>query len=250
MARMLGDYTHRMSRPVSPVSTSVAVAGHIRGWIHAGEYGPGDRLPPQRELADLLEVSRVSVREGLKFLVDAGYIEVRRGSAGGAFVTELSQPAEAWRRRLRSQMGELDDLVDFRVAVESRVAYLAAMRSTRSDLTRMRAAIRNMRAISNEDAHSHRSFRLADGDFHEALARGARNERLQRSVLDARNEMFIPYDMLSFDEPRDAVLADHQAIYEAVRDGQSGPAAELMAEHIQRTREQLRSFVAEGPLTP
>jgi GntR family transcriptional regulator, transcriptional repressor for pyruvate dehydrogenase complex len=193
-------------------------------------------------------VSRVSVREGLKSLVDAGYIEVRRGSAGGAFVTELSQPAEAWRRRLRSQMGELDDLVDFRVAVESRVAFLAAMRSTRSDLTRMRAAIRNMRSISTEDAHSHRSFRFADGEFHEALARGARNERLQRAVLDARNEMFIPYDMLSFDEPRDAVLADHQVIYEAIRDGQSGKAAALMAEHIQRTREQLRSFVDEGPL--
>jgi DNA-binding FadR family transcriptional regulator len=67
-------------------------------------------------------------------------------------------------------------------------------------------------------------------------------------MMDARKEMFIPYDMLSFDEPREAVLEDHQAIYEAVRDGESVTAGQRMAEHIQRTREQLVSFVADGPL--
>lgn len=236
-----------MARAVSPVSTSDAVAQHLRDRIHVGEYGPGDRLPPQRELAELLGVSRVSVREGLRLLVDEGYICVRRGSAGGAFVTEMSQPAEAWRSRLRSRVGELDDLVDFRIAVESRVAYLAAMRSARADLTRMRAAIRSMRAMA-EVATDHHAFRLADADFHQALARSGRNERLARAVMDARKEMFIPYDMLSFDEPREAVLADHQAIYEAVRDGECVAAGNLMAEHIQRTREQLLSFVADGPL--
>lgn len=223
------------------------MASHVRERIHAGDYAPGDRLPPQRELATLLGVSRVSVREGLKLLVDDGYIQVRRGSAGGAFVTELSQPAEAWRRRLRNQRGELDDLVEFRIAVESRVAHLAALRSTRSDLTSMRAAIRQMHAIANETT-GHHAFRLTDADFHTALGRAGRNERLNRTVQDARSEMFIPYDMLSFNEPRAAVLADHQAIYEAVRDGAPALAASLMAVHIQRTREQLLSFVAEGPL--
>lgn len=223
------------------------MAVHIRKRIHVGEYAPGDRLPSQRELAAMLGVSRVSVREGLRVLVDEGYIRVSRGSAGGAFVTELTQPAESWRRRLRSQLGELDDLVDFRIAVESRIAYLAAMRSSRTDLNRLRAAIRLMRAIDNE-ATGHLAFRLADAEFHSALARGARNERLNRAVLDARNEMFIPYDMLSFDEPREAVLADHLAIYEAVRDGQAAVASDMMAEHIQRTRKQLLSFVADGSL--
>jgi GntR family transcriptional regulator, transcriptional repressor for pyruvate dehydrogenase complex len=223
------------------------VAQNLRNRIHGGEYGPGDRLPPQRELAGLLGVSRVSVREGLRLLIEDGYLQIRRGSAGGAFVTELSQPAEAWRSRLRSRVGELDDLVDFRIAVESRVAYLAAMRSTRADLSRMRAAIRSMRAIADAST-GHHAFRLADAEFHQALARGGRNERLARAMTDARTEMFIPYDMLSFDEPREAVLADHQAIYEAVRDGDSVAAGNLMADHIQRTREQLVSFVADGPL--
>lgn len=223
------------------------MASHIRDRIHVGEYAPGDRLPPQRELATLLGVSRVSVREGLKLLVEDGYLNVRRGSAGGAFVTELSQPAEAWRRRLRNQRSELDDLVEFRIAVECRVAHLAALRSSRSDLTKMRAAMRQMRAIA-DGTSGHHAFRLADAEFHSALGRAGRNGRLNRAVEDARSEMFIPYDMLSFDEPRAVVLSDHQAIYEAVRDGVSTRAVSLMAEHIQRTRQQLLSFVAEGPL--
>lgn len=219
----------------------------VRDRIHVGEYTPGDRLPPQRELASLLGVSRVSVREGLRLLVEEGYIDVKRGSTGGAFVTMLSRPAEAWRRRLRNHRGELDDLVEFRIALESRIAYLAALRSTRADLARMRAAIRAMGAIGSE-VSDHHGFRTADAAFHAALGRAARNNRLNRAVMEARNEMFLPYDMLTFKEPRADVVADHQAIYEAVRDGMPPAAASLMGEHIQRTREQLLSFVAEGPL--
>lgn len=61
------------------------------------------------------------------------------------------------------------------------------------------------------------------------------NERLSRSVRDARNEMFIPYDMTSFDEPRGGVLADHRAVNEAVREEDSIEAAQLMAEHVRQT---------------
>ncbi len=219
----------------------------VRERIHVGEYQPGDRLPPQRELAALLGVSRVSVREGLRVLVEEGYIDVRRGSTGGAFVTMLSRPAEAWRRRLRNHRGELDDLVEFRIAVESHVAYLAAQRSTRADLARMRAAIRNMGAIAHE-VSDHHGFRTTDAEFHSALGRAARNNRLTVAVSKARNEMFLPYDMLAFREPRADVVSDHQAIYEAVRDGMSPVASSLMRAHIQRTREQLLSYVAEGPV--
>lgn len=235
-----------MEDAVSPVSTSGAVARYIRDRIHVDDYGPGDRLPPQRELAESLGVSRVSVREGLRSLVDEGYIEILPGPTGGAFVTELSTPIDRWRRRLRNEMGELDSLVDFRIAVESHVAYLAALRSTRSELVEMRSAIRDMRAVKGSTEHSRRAYRVADERFHTALGKAGRNDRLSRAVVDARNEMFVPYATLRFDEPVDTVVADHQAIYEAIRDGDSSLAAHLMSEHIRRTRSQLREFVLNG----
>jgi DNA-binding FadR family transcriptional regulator len=231
---------------VTTVLTSDAVAAHLRGRIHAGEYSPGDRLPPQRELAEQLGVARVSVRLGIRQLVDSGYLEVRRGASGGAFVTELSQPLEAWRHRLRNMAGELDELIDFRIAVESKAAALAAQRASRTELAEMRAALRAMRLLRSSERDSRTAFRHADGAFHDALSRAARNRRLDVAIREARLELFTPYDLLAFDEPVAPVLADHQAIYEAVRDGDSAHASALMAEHIEHTRDQLRSFVSDA----
>ncbi len=225
------------------VPTSEAVAEHLKRLILAGNYSPGDRLPTQRDLAEQLGVGRVSVRGGIRQLVAGGYLEVRLGAAGGAFVTGLSRPLEAWRRRLRSMAGELDELIDFRIAVESRAASLAAERASRADLAEMRAALRAMRASRSGDGEPRTAFRQADGQFHDALCHAARNRRLDAAIRDARLELFTPYDLLTYDEPVSPVLHDHQAIYEAVRDGDKDRAAALMAEHIEHTRQQLRSFV-------
>lgn len=228
---------------VAAVSTPEAVAAHLRQRIHTGVYSPGDRLPTQRELAAALGVARVSVREGIRLLVESGYLEVRRGAAGGAFVTELSQPLEAWRRRLRSMAGELDELIDLRIAVEAKAASLAAERSTRGELADLRAAVKAMRGVRTGGTDVRAAFRHADAQFHDALAKAARNRRLERVIREARLELFTPYDLLVFEEPVRAVLQDHQDIYEAVRDGDSARAADLMTQHIEHTREQLRSFV-------
>jgi DNA-binding FadR family transcriptional regulator len=225
------------------VLTSEAVAAHLKRLILAGNYAPGDRLPAQRELAEQLGVARVSVREGIRQLVDGGYLEVRRGAAGGAFVTELSRPLEAWRQRLRSMAGELDELIDFRIAVEARAASLAAERASRADLAEMRAAVRAMRNCRSTAGEPRTAFRQADARFHDALCHAARNRRLDAAIREARLELFTPYDLLTYDDPVRPVLDDHQAIYEAVRDGDRLRAGALMAEHIEHTRQQLRSFV-------
>ena len=87
------------------------------------------------------------------------------------------------------------------------------------------------------------AFRQADSQFHDALCHAARNRRLDAAIREARLELFTPYDLLTYDEPVEPVLDDHQAIYEAVRDGDGLRAGALMTEHIEHTRQQLRSFV-------
>lgn len=236
-----------MAASLSGTSTPEAVADHLRGLIHAGTYSEGERIPSQRLLAKDLGVARISVSEAVRLLVDEGYLVVRRGASGGAFVTGLSQPLEAWRRRLRSRTGELDEIIEFRIAVESAAAGLAALRSTKRDLARMRAALRAMRSLQLGRGDARAAFRAADGDFHDAVALAAGNERLQRAIKDARIELFTPYDLLTYSEPVAAVLDDHEGIYEAMRDGDRARAAELMGRHIENTRAQLRSFVNLDP---
>lgn len=74
-----------MPNEVNSVSVPQGVAEYVKGLIRRGELGPGDRLPPERQLAESLGVARVSLREAFKQLQEEGYIVVRRGKTGGNF---------------------------------------------------------------------------------------------------------------------------------------------------------------------
>jgi GntR family transcriptional repressor for pyruvate dehydrogenase complex len=227
-----------MSRVVTSMTLSQGVAEHLRDLIHRGEVGPGDRLPPEREFAEQLGVARISLREAIKTLQIDGYLEVRRGPRGGTFVTELRRPAEAWRARMREQTGEIDAIIDFRIALETHAVRLAVQRRSGGDLLAMRDAVMTL-----DRAEGRSAFRLADSRFHGALARAAGNTRLENAVHAARGELFSPYDGLEFVEPVEENRRDHQAIYEAVCDGDADTGAELMREHLEHAREQLLEIV-------
>src|SRR5262245_65682583 len=123
---------------ISPPSPATDVLEELRGRIHRGELGPGDRLPAERELARRMQVSRDRVRDALLTLEQEGYVVSRRGATGGRFVTELATPFAAWAARTED---ELDDIVDFRLAVECEACRFAAARRTRRDLHAMRLAV-------------------------------------------------------------------------------------------------------------
>lgn len=236
---------------MSPVSarpsTAESVAELVREKIRTGGFVPGERLPPQRELAAILEVSRASVGEGLRILAEQEYVDIRRGATGGAFVTQLDRPLEAWKRRLRTLSGELDELTELRMAVESELARLAAERARRPELVAMHRA--NQRLARAEDASAgdvRGHFRSADSDFHDALATAARNDRLARIATAARAELFVPYDLVPFDEPIGSVLDDHRQLLRAVQAGDGDEAAAGMRRHITRTRAQLSSYLRRG----
>ena len=89
------------SSPMSPRTSVEEVLSRVKAMVHVGELGPGDRLPPERLLCEMLNVSRSTLREGLRALRTEGYIEVRRGSSGGNFITPLNEPYARWLRTMR-----------------------------------------------------------------------------------------------------------------------------------------------------
>jgi GntR family transcriptional regulator, transcriptional repressor for pyruvate dehydrogenase complex len=230
-----------MVRVVTSQSLTQAVAEHLRTLIHRGEVGPGDRLPAERDLAEQLGVARISLREAIKVLQEDGYVQVRRGALGGTYVTELTQPLEKWRMRMRTEAGEFDDIIDFRIALETDAARLAAVRRDQADLATLREAIAQL-----SQAAGHATFRLSDTQFHAGLARAARNLRLEAAIDSARGELFTPHDLLPYVDPIEESRRDHQRIYEAVLHRDADLAAAAMREHIERTRHQLREIVL-GP---
>ena len=77
-------------KPIKQMRVSEEVAGQLKESIMLGHFKDGDRLPPERDLADAFQVSRVAIREALRTLENAGFIRIRQGATGGTFVTDLT----------------------------------------------------------------------------------------------------------------------------------------------------------------
>ncbi|MDO8364952.1 MAG: FCD domain-containing protein [Actinomycetota bacterium] len=222
-----------MSEPLRRTTVD-GVADLLRGRIHRGELGCGDRLPAERDLAAQLGVGRITVRGALALLQNEGYLEVRRGAAGGNFVTQLRRPYQRWLRRMRRDLAGLDDLIEFRLAVERRAVRLAAQRATAADLQAMAAAIQRLDVAADAE-----QFRLADSAFHDAVARAAGSPRIQAAIQQARGELFAPTDQLRYDTHIDTSRTQHLAIYDAIRSGDGAAAADAVEAHLQSTRAEL-----------
>src|SRR6201996_8452828 len=104
--------------------------------VKLGVYAPGDRLPPERELTRRLGISRITLREALRELAAAGYVETKRGRFGGTFILRQPEPMvhDELTRTARDMGSQLDDALAFRRVEETGAAEMAA----RATLTRQR----------------------------------------------------------------------------------------------------------------
>lgn len=214
-----------------PETASDSAVRFLRAMIFSGELGPGDKLPPERDLGARLGISRMTLRLALKALESTGYITTTRGSRGGSRVADQDALVHCWNQWMRTHAGELDDIFEFRTTVEMRLATLAAQRRTNEDLEAMR------RAVAKESRPQEwPSLFRADIDIHRSIARAARSPRLAQAMMASREELFIPVDLARLEERGHQVHDSHNAILEAIRRGDATEAAEQMRQHIELIR--------------
>jgi DNA-binding FadR family transcriptional regulator len=164
---------------VSPVADGAVVEQTVRRLgeaIGLGLIEVGERLPPEAELATRLAIAPMTLREALRILREAGYLETRRGRGGGTFVRRSlpRQPAREARRHLaRLTVEELSDLMEFRVAVSGAAVALAAERRSDADLVALEALVERMAVLD-----SFPPYRRLDHRFHLTVASAARSPRL------------------------------------------------------------------------
>lgn len=211
--------------------------------IKLGLVRDGERLPPERELAGRLRVSRMTLREALADLQRAGYVESRRGRLGGTFVRYLpvdAAPAADAVERARSRAGELDDVLALRRVLEVGAAEVAALRRPAgAEADRLRERLADCAAGPPGGGYRQRDSRL-----HLALAEAAGSASLAAAVADVRmrvNDLLDAIPLL----PRNIRHSEqqHAAVVAAVLAGDPDRARREMADHVDGTAALLRGFL-------
>lgn len=221
----LGDVVVMTSAPQQ-------IADHIMSSIAVGALPVGSALPPERELAAAMQVSRSSVRAALDRLERGGFIVRRRGRGGGTFVAERDSRALAGvEDRLQEFHRTRIDLLDARAVIQNRAALLAAERRTAAEVEEI-AELAAAYAAHADAAEA----RLADARFHHAVALAGHNPEIVRIVtdLDRRINTGFRHDPFST-ELFARACADHAAIVEAIRAGDGPAAGRLCEEHFRAT---------------
>jgi len=223
--------------PVSRRSTHELVIAAIEDQIMTGALVVGDLLPPERELAARLQVSRTGVREAIRVLEAHGVLrsEVGSGRGAGTFVAAL--PSAALERFLRLHVAlanfPVHDVVETRVLLERASAALAAERADAESL----AELEQLLARMDRPDVSREAFNDADTEFHVAIARAGGNALFAEMTGAIRASLRAPIlEAFTKVEDWDATAAmlrsQHHAILDALRAGEAEEAARLTAEHI------------------
>ncbi|MDT0451350.1 FadR/GntR family transcriptional regulator [Streptomyces hesseae] len=241
--KMSGSVTDRLSpvlRPVRAGNGFEETLEQILQVIRLGLVAEGDRLPAERELAERLRVSRVTLREVLKVLQDQGLVESRRGRYGGTFV--LPRPATAGEDELRRRLAGVDveDALRFREVLEVGAAGLCAAHGTTGEgAARLRAAL-----AATHDAPL-ADYRRRDTLFHLTVAELSGSPTLAAQYAAVRatvNDLLdcIPLLVRNLEHSQ----RQHTALVEAMLDGDADGAREVMREHCHGTAALLRGFLA------
>jgi GntR family transcriptional regulator, transcriptional repressor for pyruvate dehydrogenase complex len=216
------------SNPGDRVTTEHVVA-HVRDLIERGALGPGDRLPPERELALQIGVSRPSVRAGLQALAAMGVIQARHGA--GTFITDgppmLATGPLSFLAALHGFSSE--EMFEARRVLEVGAIGVAVAKATGEDLASVAEEMAGMFAAL-DDAQA---FLIHDIKFHRAVARASHNPILA-SLIEMVSAMFYERRKRNVGAPRDLREAAeaHRLIYNALRDKDADGAQRAMSEHL------------------
>ena len=209
------------------------IAAQIRGEIRSGSLRVGDRLPTERELIEQLGVSRATVREALMLLEADGFIQVRSGRHGGAYVTtpRIERLATILDAILAVENTTTEQLLEARALMEPLAVRLASQRATAEDLERIEAS------ITRAEEHPNDPEIVAEeaARFHILVAESTHNGVI--SALTATTQQLI-YSRASeaFATQTDSTIRAHRLILDAIRSRDPETAARRMTRHVEAFR--------------
>ncbi len=236
-----GQALDAVFKPVQPPTTFEETVERLGTAIRLGLLPPGTRLPSERDLADILSISRSTLRQALTTLVQSGHLVALRGRSGGTFVVEkppLAQESEALPLR-----DEARAVLDYRVVVETGAIVLACERAADDDLDLLDALTGHMGASA---ATSFEVYRRADVRFHIGLAEACHSPRVVAAMTEVQGQMSNLIQRVAHpDEVLTHSNAQHKRLVTLLRRRDSGRAVRLMREHCEGTEHILAALMPD-----
>jgi GntR family transcriptional repressor for pyruvate dehydrogenase complex len=231
--------------PIKPKKVSTQIADQIRTSVLSGEFNPGEKLPPERELAEMFGVSRPSVREALNILSASGLVETHQG--GGTVVRSLVENASGTplSELIRIDGDRALDVVEVRKGMESWTAWYAASRALPEDIRRLKAVVDGM----EKNLEGFQPSEDFDAHFHMLVARATHNvvwSHMMQSLFDAMQE--FQRDVwravyLTGDDQK-LLYSHHLKVYEMIRDRNPEGARDAMMEHLNFAQKRCSAYVS------
>jgi len=226
-------------KPVRPPTTFEETVERLGTAIRVGLLVPGSKLPPERQLADELSISRSTLRQALTTLVQSGHLNSVRGRAGGTFVADRPPLSEADPEPLgRDAWATLDH----RVAIEVGSVILASERAQSADLAALDELVARMGEV--EGLGNFDPYRRADIRFHIGVAEASHSPNLVTEMTEVQGEMS---DLIARIAHPEEVLtrsnAQHAEIVARLRDHDATAAVALMRSHIRGTEHILAGLI-------
>ncbi len=215
--------------PIKSTRIYEEIVRQIKGMISEGKLKSGDRLPPERELAEQFKVSRTSVREAIRALGGLGLIEIRPGD--GTFVREVSIESlvEPLALVILNQREAVTELFEARRLLEPAIAGLAARRATAEEIQEMERILDEQ---AKEVAES-RTGVVQDAAFHAAIAGSAHNRAITR-IVHALMDLLTQSREGSLQAPGRPRRSyqDHLRILKAIQRRDEAAAHKAMLDHL------------------
>jgi GntR family transcriptional regulator, transcriptional repressor for pyruvate dehydrogenase complex len=248
MANRIVETVSRLNlRRAKPVRLFDQAVEQIKALIVDGRLKPGDKLPSENELSQMLDVSRSSVREALRALESNGLIQVKSGA--GAFVSDDARVLISLNDTIQALLGREDlvlQLLQVRGAIEGLAASLAATSITENELAHLRKILNSQETLIRKSPDKETLAEIArlDAGFHIAIGGASKNEIISE-ITGALLPNFIEDNQLIISlEKGSKLLDEHKQILEALAHHDPARAEAAMRNHIGRVISEIERFVS------
>lgn len=228
-------------KPVQPPTTFEETVERLGTAIRLGLLAPGSRLPPERDLAERLRISRSTLRQALTTLVQSDLLVSVRGRSGGTFVAEEPPLGEVAEGQVLTE--DVRAVLDYRVAVETGATVLASERVAEADLARLAELTESM-----DEAGPFDEYRRADFRFHIGVAEASHSPRLVTAMTEVQGQMSNLIHRIA--HPAEVLRSSnqqHRRLIVLLSEGDTGQAVSLMRDHIVGTEHILAGLLPERP---